>query len=535
MSQRLSTTTAYLLSLATLAGSPLALADATLFQSGAQPQKLPELSSSTDSPLSLGERLSATQKVNKAVAERRLREALERAKGTIGIPNVKAIALVLAKVNFDRIGSTYKFSQYHQGVRVSESEVVIHFDDRGNVQSIHSTLKAIPADTKTKPELSRQEALKIAVASTGFNSVDVAKGNEAPVLVVAADKTVTLAWEFAIGEREGTGSANIQVGAAGPKTGKILRSLGGAMEVRNAQPNIKIYDGSTTILIPNPIYKGVPVLKNGKRIGLGVFMGKYAAREAKAAHSSFEKVVRYYKEKYGRVSYDGQGSIINVTMRTNRLTPDLVGMRENAAWHPTWKLFMLGGGGDLLGNFASALDVIAHEFTHAVVTSTSNLAHGGQSGALNEHLADVFGTMIENSYIKTDKPFLVGESTLRGKLKQKYAALRDMEDPHKSLGVQPAHMDEIPAEYGPGCEPTGSNDACGVHLLNGVPNRAAAIAIKSLGWEKIEPVFYRVMTKRLLQGSVFQDYRNLMIDECGLQLAAADCEALEKAFAEVGL
>jgi Zn-dependent metalloprotease len=41
------------------------------------------------------------------------------------------------------------------------------------------------------------------------------------------------------------------------------------------------------------------------------------------------------------------------------------------------------------------LDVSAHEITHGVIQHETGLDYTGQAGALNEHIADVFGELIE--------------------------------------------------------------------------------------------------------------------------------------------
>src|SRR5262245_41378904 len=52
------------------------------------------------------------------------------------------------------------------------------------------------------------------------------------------------------------------------------------------------------------------------------------------------------------------------------------------------------GDGVIFREFTRSLDVIGHELTHGVVSFTSNLKYFGQSGALNEHFADVFGILV---------------------------------------------------------------------------------------------------------------------------------------------
>jgi Zn-dependent metalloprotease len=48
------------------------------------------------------------------------------------------------------------------------------------------------------------------------------------------------------------------------------------------------------------------------------------------------------------------------------------------------------------GNTQAALDLVGHEYTHAVIQYVSGLAYVGESGALNEAYADIMGSLIEN-------------------------------------------------------------------------------------------------------------------------------------------
>lgn len=46
-------------------------------------------------------------------------------------------------------------------------------------------------------------------------------------------------------------------------------------------------------------------------------------------------------------------------------------------------------------HWQEALDVTAHELGHGVVSNTANLEYYGQSGAINETYADIFGSMVD--------------------------------------------------------------------------------------------------------------------------------------------
>lgn len=89
-----------------------------------------------------------------------------------------------------------------------------------------------------------------------------------------------------------------------------------------------------------------------------------------------------------------------------------------------------GDGDEFLNNFTGCIDVIGHELTHAVTEHTSPLDYSGQSGALNEHVSDVFGIMIKQQ-VQDEKAnvadWLIGEDCILPGVKG--VALRSMKAP----------------------------------------------------------------------------------------------------------
>ena len=100
------------------------------------------------------------------------------------------------------------------------------------------------------------------------------------------------------------------------------------------------------------------------------------------------------------------------------------------------------GDGVNLGPVGSALDVVAHEFTHAVTDYTANLVYENQSGALNEWMSDVFGYLIEGQA----EDWLMGEDCYTPGIP--CDAFRSLQDP--TLYDQPDHMDNY--QYLPNTE-----------------------------------------------------------------------------------
>ena len=62
------------------------------------------------------------------------------------------------------------------------------------------------------------------------------------------------------------------------------------------------------------------------------------------------------------------------------------------------------------------VDTVGHEFTHAVVHYTADLIYQGQSGALNESFADIFGEAVER-YASGSHDWLLGASSRLGTLR----------------------------------------------------------------------------------------------------------------------
>lgn len=146
--------------------------------------------------------------------------------------------------------------------------------------------------------------------------------------------------------------------------------------------------------------------------------------EDSAINQAFDNigiVMQFYKDLFGWSGLDNQNGDVKGSVHVGR-------HMQNAYWNGKQMLF--GDGGNYISNFTNCLDVIAHELTHAVTAHTTALVYEGQSGALNEHISDVFGIMVKHRAmnITVDKAdWLLGEGCLLPGVKG--VAVRSMKAP----------------------------------------------------------------------------------------------------------
>lgn len=242
-------------------------------------------------------------------------------------------------------------------------------------------------------------------------------------------------------------------------------------------------------------------------------------KTAVSAHYNGGEAYEYFKNTFNRNSINGTGgniiSLINVA--------DADGSDfDNAFWNG--QAMFYGNGNTLFTPLAEALDVAGHEMSHGVIQATANLTYQGESGALNESFADIFGTMIDRDDWK------LGEDVVTSSFPS--GALRDMEDPHNGgfqlgdQGWQPKHVNE---QY------TGTQDNGGVHINSGIPNHAYYLFAEEIGKDKAEQVFYRALTQYLSKSSKFIDLRAAVEQSASDLYGNTEKDAATDAFVAVGI
>lgn len=243
---------------------------------------------------------------------------------------------------------------------------------------------------------------------------------------------------------------------------------------------------------------------------------------AVSAHVNAGIAYEYLLKTFKRNSINGQGG--NIYSIINVVEDDGTSM-ENAFWNGAAMFY--GNGGSAFNPLARALDVAGHEMFHGVVQNTANLEYEGESGAMNESFADIFGAMIDRD------DWLMGEDVVKRSAFPS-GALRSLSDPHnggsslRDPGYQPRIFGE---KY------TGTQDNGGVHINSGIPNWAFFKIATALGKEKAEQIFFRALSKYLVRSSQFVDLRNAVVmatkDLYGQN--AVELTAINSAFDAVGI
>ncbi len=176
-------------------------------------------------------------------------------------------------------------------------------------------------------------------------------------------------------------------------------------------------------------------------------------------HWGIEKTYDFYLNVFNRNSFDGNGGLLKQYLNVPKTISSTMPNNAYAMGIP-YNIMAYGFGDGISMNPVVGLDVAGHEFTHLVVNNNGNggLVYQGESGALNESFADIFGTSIE-FYSGINPDWLIGEDVM---VQEPF--LRSMSNPNAT---------QNPDTYN-GLHWTNPNniqfDNGGVHINSGVQN-----------------------------------------------------------------
>src|SRR5690349_6283635 len=243
------------------------------------------------------------------------------------------------------------------------------------------------------------------------------------------------------------------------------------------------------------------------------------------AASGIEATLQMFLDDLGRDSHDGAGAPVSLTVH--------YGSRYNNAFWDGTQLVFGDGDGRVFERFTKPVDVLAHEFSHAVVGHTAGLTYRGQSGALNESVADAFASCLKQRLLGQEAgegDWLIGQGIFTPSVRAR--ALRDMaapgtayDDPELGADPQVGHMDDYVDT---------TDDNGGVHLNSGIPNKAFQLAAVAIGGTSISGAG-RVWYDALVGGDVPSGATFATFAAATVAAAGDHADAVRDAWAQVGV
>ena len=190
------------------------------------------------------------------------------------------------------------------------------------------------------------------------------------------------------------------------------------------------------------------------------------------------------------------------------------------------------GDGELFNRFTISVDVIGHELTHGVTEDEAGLVYSNQSGALNESISDVFGSLVKQYSKKQtadQADWLIGARPVH----------RRGAGPGAARHGQPGHRlrrrrSSARTRSRPTCPATCSTtqDNGGVHINSGIPNRAFCLAAKTIGgnaWEKAGQIWYdTIRDPRLRTNASFASFARLTVRNARIAFGETEVKAVAR-------
>ncbi|MCE9672879.1 M4 family metallopeptidase [Myxococcus stipitatus] len=386
--------------------------------------------------------------------------------------------LVFRKQTVDEQGHRHlRFQQFHWGLPVIGSALVLHVDPRGVVYAVNGNARG-GILVSTQGLIPPETAIEAAVRGSSAESATAVGPAEQVFLRPEGDEKMHLAWQVQVeGQRADMPSNDLVY---------VDANDGGLLAVHpriHSALNRRVYNGNRTTTLPGTLARG----------------------EGQAAHADPVVNTNYghlgtvydcYKQLFGRDSIDDAGAMLVSTVhhRVNYV---------NAFWNGTQMVYGDGDGVNA-SNLANSLDVTAHELTHAVTDYTSGLIYSGESGGLNESMSDIFGAVCEwygDGKVVSDSTWLIGDDVWTPSIPND--ALRYMANPKQdgeSLDCYYDYSSNVDVHYSSGI----SNLA--FHLLSQGgrhPHRRTPTVVAGIGIEKAARIFYKANTDILIPGSSF--------------------------------
>ena len=401
-----------------------------------------------------------------------------------------------------------RYTQFKNGLEVLGGEIVVH-SRAGVVYAANGSARADIAGP-TKPAISSAAAVaaalrgRVGLAAEPRTELAYKRTDAGDALILVHKVTVTGT------QNDGTPIADlVLVNAADGAIVDVVPSI-------HTARNREVHNLSGGTSLPGPVAR----TETGAASSDTVVNNNFAR-----LGSTYDA----YKELFNRDSINGSGSklISSVHYSSNY---------NNAFWNGTQMVYG-DGDGNTFSNLANSIDVTAHELTHGVTSSTSNLTYSGQSGGLNESLSDIFGQVVEwyaAGKVISAGTWQVGEDVYTPNTAGD--ALRYLNDPKKdgrSLDYAPDYTSGVDVHYSSGI----SNLAFYLLSQGGKhPRGKTTTQVTGIGFEKAAQVFYRANTSIFTASTTFAQAKTWTAQAAQeLGYSTAEVNSVRDAWTAVGV
>ncbi|MFL0270024.1 M4 family metallopeptidase [Candidatus Clostridium radicumherbarum] len=446
-------------------------------------------------------------------------------------------------ISKDELGYTHvKLSQILDGYEIKDRVITVHFDKDGYIVNFTGNIEnKVNVVTKLGTKnITSKEAIEIAKNKIGVTELRQAASFEKEVLI-KEDKAYQV---YKINIQYNTpeiGNWDVYVETSSGEVVKVDNNIrydgavtGSGTAVDGTVKALNLYQSGTIYQLKDVTKPMTGQITSYTANNAQVEPGTLATSTSTtisdkaevSAHYYAGMVYDFYKNLFNRNSINNSGMNIISTVHYGS-------KYNNAFWDGTQMVYG-DGDGTQFTYLSGDLDVVAHEMTHGVDSSTANLNYQDQPGALNESLSDIFGVLIETydkynvkgggTWTFNTADWVVGDDVYTPGTSGD--ALRSLANP--GLYGQPSTMSgyvNTTSDYG------------GVHTNSGIPNKAAYLIAQSIGCDKTARIYYRALTNYFISTTDFSGSKSGLVQAATDLYGASGAEvsAINSAYTTVGI
>ncbi len=436
--------------------------------------------------------------------------------------------LKVANVFVDELSMAHtKMQQTFNGVPVLGGETIVHLNSDGSLFNITDSLVA-KINVNTEAKLSSEEAIAKATSLYGCEGCLTAQP-KVDMFVMRHNNKDHLVYRVQLQRIDGSAETAMPVYFIDAHTGKKVSEYNNLQTASATVTGTSTYYGSLSL---TGYQSGTSYYLEdvGRKVGTFTFnngttsifrasstTSSFTTTAQKAmvdAHYGTTKTYDYYKNTYGRNGIDGNGGPAYVTSidGVTGLISSIVHYStayNNAFWNGQYMTFGDGDGSTFTA--LTSIDICGHELTHGVTERTAGLVYSNQSGALNEAMSDILGSMVERFTLgESSRTWMIGEDAYTPGTAGD--ALRYLDNTHR--GSQPDHMSEYVNT---------TSDNGGVHTNSGIPNYAFYLLAKGgthhlggsmtgIGADAAAAIFYKALTTYMTSSTDFAGARTATLN-----------------------